>query len=141
MCRRALQRLALAALAGLLGLAATPPDASTSLDVAVRQDPTRPPGFGGEKGETVPAIPGDPLSAPIAFQRLTATVVTPGESFAVIDGQKVEEGDELADGRVVRIGPAGVQVEGSSGTFELRFYALPVKAPTATQLALDPEEP
>ncbi|MEE9280437.1 MAG: hypothetical protein V3V67_09710 [Myxococcota bacterium] len=108
--------------------------------MTVRQDPTRPPRFAVDAGE-VPLLSGDSVGQPVQSNRLTTTVVTPGESFAVIDGTKVAEGEYIAGARVVRIDPAGVLLHGSSGQFELRFYAMPVKAPIGTELSEETEDP
>ncbi len=131
MSRRVVQGLALTAVAwGLAG--ATP-------DVTIRQDPTRPPSFAVDAGE-VPLFSGEPGAPSVQGNRLTTTVVTPGESFAVIDGTKVAEGEFIAGARVVRIDPAGVLLHGSAGQFELRFYAMPVKAPVGTELSVEAED-
>lgn len=116
----ALARTLLAGISIAFGLAATPPR------VAIEQDPTRPPSFGGTPAD-VPLSPGT-VAKPAASSRLTTTVVTPGASFAVIDGVKVEEGDFVSGARVVKIDPEGVILDGGAGRFELRFHAFPVKA-------------
>ena len=132
MSRRVVQGLALTAVAwGLAG--ATP-------DVTIRQDPTRPPSFAVDAGD-VALLSGDPGDPSVQSNRLTTTVVSPGESFAVIDGAKVAEGEYIAGARVVRIDPAGVLLHGSGGQFELRFYAMSVKAPVGTELPVEAEDP
>ncbi len=107
-------------MASVFALGATVPK------VAIQSDPTRPPSFTGGTGDA-PTLSGGGQGAPTSANRLTTTVVAPGASFAVIDGQRVEEGDFVAGARVVKIDPARVTLRGISGPYELRFYALPVK--------------
>ena len=118
-----MQRLAqvlLVSVASGLVLGATVPK------VAIQRDPTRPPSFTSAPGEA-PTLFGGGGSVSTSANRLTTTVVAADASFAVIDGQRVEEGDFVAGARVVKIDPASVKLRGVSGPYELRFYSLPVK--------------
>ncbi len=119
--RQRLAQVLLVSVASVFALAATVPQ------VAVQRDPTRPPSFTSEPG-AAPTLSGGGRGAPSSPNRLTATVVAAGTtSFAIVDGQRVEEGDFVAGAKVVQIDPASVTLRGRSGPYELRFYALPVK--------------
>ena len=88
-------------------------------------DPTRPPGISPDAPSAAPSAPREP--------RLTSIVVAPERRLAVIDGQPVRVGDEIAGARVVTIQPERVRLRRGDETITLRLGGASVKRPTEAQ--------
>ena len=91
-------------------------------------DPTRPPviidiGDAFDSGEF------DSLT-------LSAVLISPTRRLAVINGQQVGPGDEVAGARVLKINPWGVELDDAGDALELRLSRR-----TLTSAASPPEEP
>lgn len=91
------------------------PAAGTAL-----QDPTLPPVM------AVASVVAAPTEVP---HSLTSIVSVSGKRSAVIDGQRVQEGDEIGGFRVVRIRRIAVELEGPESPVTLVLFGRPVKAP------------
>ena len=84
------------------------------------RDPTMPPGYDHAGGYAESA------SGPQELQ-LTAIFNVPGNPGAMINGRRVQPGDELAGGRVVAIRADAVLFERSGEILSLRLPVLSVK--------------
>ena len=116
--------LAAAWLAGMWSLLA---GSSLALELL---DPTRPPvaRFSEAPGETASVL------APLGPSRLSAIVFSPEETFAVVNGRRIQVGDTVDGARVVRIEPYAVHL---APNVELRFSRGSIKTPVEER---DPAE-
>ncbi|MBS3960070.1 MAG: hypothetical protein KGZ52_11820 [Xanthomonadaceae bacterium] len=76
-------------------------------------DPTRP-------AITLPPPAAAPATAAPALV-LQSTLIAPGQSSAIINGQRLRRGDRIGEARLVAIGPGWVRLETAAGTTELRL--------------------
>lgn len=83
---------------------------------ALLRDPTKPPA-----NITMPTA-----VSPASFQ-LTAIIIGVNRRFAVINGLKMQVGDEILGERVIEINNNTVQLEGPNGKLVLFLFGKPIK--------------
>jgi hypothetical protein len=88
------------------------------------RDPTRPPVHDTGVMEELPVIYQD------MEYRLSGILSGPGGNSAILNGMSVRAGDEVAGGRVVRIEPGFVEIEGAGGSVRIELLPMTVKRPT-----------
>jgi MSHA biogenesis protein MshK len=60
---------------------------------------------------------------------LQSILVSPTRRIAIVNGERVQTGDEIGDAKVVAIQPWRVHLKGSQGKIELRITTIRVKTP------------
>ena len=88
-----------------------------SATAAALSDPTQP--SGTPSADTSVAGPGS--------WKLSATRITPAQRLAVINGQRVAEGDLIGTARVLRVSHAQVKLDAQGETVTLRLLQSEVK--------------
>lgn len=84
-------------------------------------DPTRPPNM----GEIAITDVGVDSSSP-GFE-LTSILVSPGRQVAIVNGSRVEVGDDVSGASIIEILPHAVRLESGEEEIELRILGKPVK--------------
>jgi hypothetical protein len=79
---------------------------------AIMRDPTQPPGYTAENSVTGQAT---------SF-KISAILVAKDRKMAIINGQMVNIGDDIAGAKVINIEPEKVQLEISSGMITIPMY-------------------
>ncbi len=100
-----------------------------TIAAAELRDPTRPMDF-LEFGE-VPGL-GVTDTTPSTAHRgfvLQSILVSPTRRIAIVNGERVQKGDQIGSARVLEIEPWFVQLRGREGNIELRMTTIRVKTP------------
>ena len=125
------KRLSIAAL-GLVLLGATGVRAEL-------QDPTRPPDFSAVEAVVGTAgAMGLPAGSRLTLQSI---LISPTRRIAIVNGERVKEGDEIGTARVVEIRAWGLELEDDEGPFELRFSSILVKTRVEDRAKQNEESP
>jgi MSHA biogenesis protein MshK len=97
-----------------------------AISSAELRDPTRPLDF-SEADLEAGLTPGSrPANAGYVLQSI---LVSPTRRIAIVNGERVQTGDEIGDAKVVAIQPWSVHLKGSQGKIELRITTIEVKTP------------
>ncbi len=103
------------------------------------QDPTRPPDF--SEVEAMAGTPGAMGLAGTSRLTLQSILISPTRRIAIVNGERVKEGDEIGTARVVAIRAWGLELEDEEGPFELRFLSILVKTRVEDRAKQNEESP
>ncbi len=98
-----------------------------TISAAELRDPTRPMDFSELEGGL--GLDGAPTSTAHAAFVLQSILVSPTRRIAIVNGERVQKGDQIGSARVLEIQPWFVQLRGSEGDIELRMTTIQVKTP------------
>ncbi len=98
-----------------------------TIAAAELRDPTRPMDFFELEG--VPGLEGTATSTAHAAFVLQSILVSPTRRIAIVNGERVQKGDQIGSARVLEIEPWFVQLRGREGNIELRMTTIRVKTP------------